>query len=113
MGKLFNKLKTGLEELEDYQRGTLKDTNVRISRRKLEIEPVNFKFTPEQIKGLRIKLGLSQSQFAQALGVQLVTVSKWEQGLNPPQPSSLRLLEVLLRKPSILSELAILKVASK
>ena len=41
---------------------------------------------PETIKELRRSLGLSQSQFARALGVSVVAVQKWEQGTRNPTP---------------------------
>jgi DNA-binding transcriptional regulator YiaG len=37
--------------------------------------------TPEQFKGARDALGLTQTAMAQRLGVHPMTVSKWERGL--------------------------------
>jgi len=37
-----------------------------------------------QIKELRLRLGLSQAQFAERVGVWKETVSRWENGHNKP-----------------------------
>jgi putative zinc finger/helix-turn-helix YgiT family protein len=37
-------------------------------------------FTPEAIKALRQRLGLSQGQFARLAGVGVATISRWERG---------------------------------
>ena len=47
--------------------------------------------TPEQMKEARAELGLSQPQFATAIGVSSAAVKKWEQGGNPI-PLSIELL---------------------
>lgn len=39
--------------------------------------------TPIQIKALRIDLGLSQAQLAEAVGVTRTSISAWEQGHFP------------------------------
>ena len=39
--------------------------------------------TPEQMKAARAKLGLSQPQFATAIGMSSSAVKAWEQGRNP------------------------------
>jgi len=49
--------------------------------------------TPAEIQPLREKLGLSQVQLAQLLGVHPLTVSKWERGLLAPAPHQNALLE--------------------
>lgn len=39
--------------------------------------------SPDQLKSLRAKLGLSQAGLAQKLGVNRNTVARWEMGLHP------------------------------
>ena len=47
------------------------------------------------VKGLRQRLGLTQEQFAQEVGVTFSTVNQWENGHRRPQPFLLkRLLEM-------------------
>ena len=41
--------------------------------------------TGEQIKERRSKLGMTQSELAEALGVAVNTVSRWELGTSPPE----------------------------
>jgi len=50
---------------------------------------------PALVKGLRERLGLTQEQFAQEVGVTFSTVNQWENGRRRPQPFLLkRLLEM-------------------
>lgn len=47
------------------------------------------------VKSLRVRMGLTQEQFAQAVGVTFSTVNQWENGHRRPQPFLLkRLLEM-------------------
>ena len=47
--------------------------------------------TSEQMKSARAKLGLSQPQFATAIGMSSSAVKAWEQG-NNPIPLSIEIL---------------------
>ena len=47
--------------------------------------------TSEQMKAARAKLGLSQPQFATAIGMSSAAVKAWERGANPV-PLSVKLL---------------------
>ena len=47
---------------------------------------------PSLVKGLRQRLGLTQEQFAHAVGVTFSTVNQWENGRRRPQPFLLRRL---------------------
>lgn len=40
--------------------------------------------TPERIRSLRRQLGLTQTEFAQRLGVSMQAVSFWERGTRTP-----------------------------
>ena len=42
-------------------------------------------------------MGLSQKQLAARLGVARATVWRWERGVNPIEPLSARLVEILAR----------------
>jgi DNA-binding transcriptional regulator YiaG len=50
----------------------------------------------ERIKAIREGLGLTKQQFAQAMGVSLTTVHRWERGSDMPiyQSNLRRLLEI-------------------
>lgn len=50
---------------------------------------------PKLIKELRDKLGLTQEQFAQKVGVTFPTINNWERGTRTPHPFLFqRLLEM-------------------
>jgi len=53
---------------------------------------------PPQIKELRLKLDLSQEQFAAKLGVSATTLSRWERGTHKPLPTFERKLSRLSKK---------------
>ena len=59
-------------------------------------------FTEERIKALRAKLGLSQSQFARALGLSISAVRHWEQGVRTPDGATSKLLRILERHPELI-----------
>ena len=48
-----------------------------------------------QIAALRAALGLSQAEFARALGVRQQTVSEWETGRYAPRGASAKMLGIL------------------
>ncbi|GJD45749.1 hypothetical protein AFCDBAGC_3626 [Methylobacterium cerastii] len=48
---------------------------------------------------LRLHLGMSQTVFAQAIGVPLKTVQNWEQGRTPPDPAARTLLALVAADP--------------
>ena len=50
-----------------------------------------------KIKGLRVRLGLTQEQFAAKVGVTFSTVNRWESGRSKPSPLALRRIEELKR----------------
>jgi transcriptional regulator with XRE-family HTH domain len=50
--------------------------------------------TGEEIKERRLKLGMTQSELAEALGVALNTVSRWELGTSRPEGA--RMLDLAL-----------------
>lgn len=56
---------------------------------------------PEEIdvRRIRRKLGLSQSQFASNFGLSLATVQDWEQGRRVPDGAARALLKVIDRDP--------------
>jgi len=52
--------------------------------------------TPTQVKALRRRLGLTQSRFADLVGVHVVTVKKWETGAQGMRATADRLIRLLL-----------------
>lgn len=50
-------------------------------------------WTPGRIQNLRNRLGMSQAEFAERMGVRQATVSDWETGKQTPSPMARRLLD--------------------
>lgn len=50
-------------------------------------------WSPEELKRLRKKLGMTQSEFGSRMGVRQATVSDWETGKQSPSPMARRLLD--------------------
>ncbi len=52
----------------------------------------------------RAKSGLSQSQFAQVLGVSIRTLQEWEQGRRKPSGAAQALLTIAAKRPEVIRE---------
>jgi HTH-type transcriptional regulator/antitoxin MqsA len=52
--------------------------------------------TPDQIRQARKRLGLTQSKFAEVLGVHPVTVRKWEAGMLGMSATTEKLIRLLV-----------------
>ena len=64
---------------------------------KVEVSPV---------VSARIKSGLSQSQFAELLGVSVRTLQEWEQGRRSPSRAAKTLISIAEMRPEVLREIA-------
>lgn len=51
---------------------------------------------------IRIKTGLSQSQFAKYLNIPVSTIQHWEQGVRMPREYVVELIERLLKAEGII-----------
>ena len=63
-------------------------------RRVVKVSPLP-NYSAEEIKAIRLTLNLSQSSFADLMGVSSKTVEAWESGKNTPYGSAQRMLELL------------------
>ncbi|PZN81808.1 MAG: XRE family transcriptional regulator [Candidatus Methylumidiphilus alinenensis] len=65
-------------------------------------------YTPEQllVSSVRKQLGLSQQAFADLIKTPVATLRDWEQGRFPPPGAVLCLLQITLKHPDVLLELA-------
>jgi transcriptional regulator with XRE-family HTH domain len=60
--------------------------------------------TGEDISALRRFVNLSQSEFAEAMGISVHTLRNWEQGRRKPDGSAIGLLRIAARHPRIIRE---------
>ncbi len=67
----------------------------------------NVYMNREDIKKLRLNLGMSQQAFSNKVGVSLMTVNRWETGNFNPSGLALKRLEKLQRKYDRTQELKI------
>jgi len=63
-----------------------------------------FEFEPADIRGIRAKLGLSQSEFALLIGVSVATLRNWEQGRRHPEGPARALLRIAATHPKAVLE---------
>ena len=52
----------------------------------------------------RQKTGLSQSRFAELLGVSVRTLQDWEQGRRKPSRAAISLIQIAKQRPDVLHE---------
>jgi putative transcriptional regulator len=60
--------------------------------------------TGEDVSALRRFIGLTQADFALALGVSVHTLRNWEQGRRRPEGPAIALLRIAARHPRIIRE---------
>lgn len=60
--------------------------------------------TVPSVSETRTRVGLSQSEFAQLLGVSIRTLQEWEQGRRAPSGPARRLLAIAHKNPKVLLE---------
>lgn len=66
---------------------------------------IRGEIVPEKdIAALRRFTGLTQEEFAAALGIRVHTLRNWEQGRRTPEGPALALLRVAARHPRVLRE---------
>lgn len=73
-----------------------------ISIAKGDMEPSRiFMVEPPDTKAVREKTGLSQSEFAQMIGVKVKTLQNWEQHRRVPTGAAAALLTIFDRAPDM------------
>ena len=60
--------------------------------------------TGEDVAALRRFVGLTQTRFAQAMGISVHTLRNWEQGRRQPEGPAVALLRIAARHPRIIHE---------
>ena len=84
--KEFEKLVVSVKQAGKIKRGAMKASRV------VDLKPMD-------IREVRKKLNLSQSEFALMIGVSLSTLQNWEQGRRRPEGPAQALLKVAASNP--------------
>ena len=59
---------------------------------------------PDDVRGIRERLGKSQSEFALMIGVSISTLQRWEQGRSVPEGPARALLRVASKHPETVAK---------
>ena len=89
MSSLFDDLQEGLLQAIDYAKGKGPAQTITYT-----IDPV-IKLNKDQIREIRIQAQMTQSVFADYLGVSVKTVEAWERGRTHPTGPAYRLMSFL------------------
>ena len=89
--KDFDKLTESIKQAGKIRRGEMKASRI-------------FQFDPADIKGIRLRLKKSQSEFAIMIGVSVSTLQNWEQGRRSPEGPARALLKIAAEKPDAVIE---------
>jgi DNA-binding transcriptional regulator YiaG len=95
----FEELKRSLKEAAAISRGERKASRRVVLNGKAQMEQARF-----DVKNLRERLDLSQSEFAGLLRVSVRTLQNWEQGSRRPTGPAEVLLELVSKSPQIVIE---------
>ncbi|MBQ6265349.1 MAG: helix-turn-helix domain-containing protein [Clostridia bacterium] len=99
---VYESIIKGLNEAVDYENG-----KITARTTKCTVNPAP-EFDAKQIRDARLSLGMTQTTFAQVMGVSIKTVEAWEAGTNKPVGAARRLLSMLQADPSMLAKLNII-----
>jgi len=83
---LFDSLKQSLKEATAIRRGELALGRVT-------------EISSPDVKSVRARVGLSQSEFAQLIGVKVATLRNWEQHRRQPTGAAAALLMIVDKEP--------------
>ncbi len=84
---------------EEIEAQTIEDEDAWTDEELAGAEPVYPPPSPDQVRALRAKLGLTQAQFARRFGFTLDTVQQYEQGRRRPSGPASILLRVIEADP--------------
>jgi putative transcriptional regulator len=93
---VFEQIKAGLEDSIACSRGELSLVTT-------EAPAPPPKAAPRDVVRLRKRLKMSQAVFAALLNVSPKTVQSWEQGLRAPSDAALRMLQVVRKRPDVVT----------
>ena len=82
----------GINEIQQFKKGKLALRTHELSE-------------PSPPKVIRLKLSMSQSEFAGLMGVSVRTLQDWEQGRREPQGPAVALLRIAEQYPEVFNQL--------
>ena len=88
MKTAFESIKQGLTEAAEFAEGYKGKAMV-------------YEFSPLDVKAIRKKVGMSQTEFASAFGISLGTLRHWERGDRKPRGPALVLLNIVYKEPGL------------
>lgn len=96
MSKVGKQIIKGLQEALDFAKGDADKSQYRVT-------------IPEEIdvKAIRKKLGMSQSEFAKFFGFNVRTLQDWEQGRRVPTGATRNYITLIQRDPEAVRDLLI------
>jgi len=99
--KLLAKLATRSRPSEDeIEAQAAEDGDAWADEELAEAEPIYPPPSPQRLRALRARLGLTQAQFARRFGFSLDTVQQYEQGRRRPSGQAATLLRVIEADPN-------------
>lgn len=81
---------------EHFTRAISRRTRLRLMRGEFD--------SGEDVAALRQFIGLTQTEFARAMGISVHTLRNWEQGRRKPEGPALALLRIAARHPMIIRQ---------
>jgi putative transcriptional regulator len=94
MTKAFDRISAGLGEARAFAQGK------KVKGLKLHTREI----ANHDVAAVRLKVGLTQEQFAELIGSSIGTVRKWETGERRPSGAAARLLHLLDSQPKIVTK---------
>jgi DNA-binding transcriptional regulator YiaG len=70
----------------------------RAQRAQQKKQPKKYEWDAERVRALREHMGLTQTQFAEELGILQQTVSQWECGYHYPKGASVKVLSMVAER---------------
>lgn len=86
MSNAFDSINQGMQEAVEFSSGE-------------KLQAVVHEVNAVDVKNIRAKVGMSQTEFASAFGISVSTLRHWERGDRSPQGPARVLLNVVAKEP--------------
>src|SRR5947209_7348459 len=96
--RVADEIMSGMRELQRMM-DSGKTPQQMFTTKTIEI-PEPWVYNAHDVRKLRESLGVSQAVFSRLVGVSVVLVKSWEQGVRQPNPMARRLLDTIKLNPS-------------